>query len=58
MHAQAPPATERKPAPVRPAAEERINLNFRATAIEEVFDMLSRKDNINIILTRAASPAR
>ena len=50
-HAQAPPAPERKPAPVRPAAEERINLNFRATAIEEVFDMLSRKDNINMIVS-------
>ena len=55
VHAQAPPAPERKPAPVRPAAEERINLNFRATAIEEVFDMLSRKDNINIILTRGVT---
>ena len=55
VHAQAPPATQGKPAPVRPAADERINLTFRATAIEEVFDMLSRKDNINIILTRGVT---
>jgi type II secretory pathway component GspD/PulD (secretin) len=48
------------PAPVQPAVkppprEERINVNFRATPIEEVFDMLSRKDNVNIILSRGVT---
>ena len=42
-------------APRLPASEERISVNFRATPIEEVFDMLSRKDNINIILSRGVS---
>ena len=54
-HAQVPQAADTKPAPLRPAAEERINVNFRATPIEEVFDMLSRKDNVNIILTRGVT---
>jgi type II secretory pathway component GspD/PulD (secretin) len=37
------------------AREERVNLNFRATPIEEVFDMLSRKDRVNIILSKGVT---
>jgi type II secretory pathway component GspD/PulD (secretin) len=39
----------------QPAREARFNVNFRATPIEEVFDMLSRKDGTNIILSRGVS---
>src|SRR5829696_7368971 len=39
----------------RAAVGERISLNFRATPIEEVFDMLSRKDSVNIILSKGVS---
>jgi type II secretory pathway component GspD/PulD (secretin) len=39
----------------RPAAEQRISLNFRATPIEEIFDVLSRRDGTNIILTRGVT---
>jgi len=42
------------PAPRAPR-EERFNVNFRATPIEEVFDMLSRKDGTNIILSKGVS---
>src|SRR5829696_10213947 len=49
---QAPPAQPPIPAAAR---ADRINLNFRATPIEEVFDMLSRKDNVNIILSKGVS---
>jgi type II secretory pathway component GspD/PulD (secretin) len=43
-------------APARAAPrEERINVNFRATPIEEVFDMLSRKDGTNIILSKGVT---
>jgi type II secretory pathway component GspD/PulD (secretin) len=54
VHAQVPQAPERE-LPVRRAGQERISVNFRATPIEEVFDMLSRKDNINIILSRGVT---
>ena len=50
VHAQAP-----QPPPSLQPAQERINVNFRATPIEEVFDMLARKDNINIILSKGVS---
>ena len=49
------------PVPAAPAAaaaapaEERINLNFRAAPIEEVFDMLSRKDQVNIVLSKGVT---
>jgi type II secretory pathway component GspD/PulD (secretin) len=51
------PVLAQDPAPParRAPGEERINVNFRATPIEEVFDMLSRKDSINIILSRGVS---
>jgi len=55
VNAQAPQAPEREPPARRAAGEERINVNFRATPIEEVFDMLSRKDNTNIILSRGVT---
>jgi type II secretory pathway component GspD/PulD (secretin) len=42
-------------APRASVREERVNLNFRATPIEEVFDMLSRKDRINIILSKGVT---
>jgi len=53
----AQPLLAQDPAPParRAASEERINLNFRATPIEEVFDMLSRKDGTNIILSRGVT---
>ena len=50
VRAQAP-----QPPPPPQPAQERINVNFRATPIEEVFDMLARKDNINIILSKGVS---
>ncbi len=42
---------EARPAP----SENRVNLNFRATPIEEVFDMLSRKERVNIILSKGVT---
>ena len=48
-------AQEAKPVPPPPARDERINVTFRATPIEEVFDMLSRKDNVNIILSKGVT---
>jgi len=53
----AQPVSAQDPAPParRAASEERLNLNFRATPIEEVFDMLSRKDGTNIILSRGVT---
>lgn len=42
-------------APVVAPVEERINLNFRAAPIEEVFDMLSRKDQVNIVLSKGVT---
>jgi len=47
----AEPAPAARPAP----SEERVNLNFRATPIEEVFEMLSRKDRVNIILSKGVT---
>ena len=38
-----------------PASEPRISINFRATPIEEVFDVLSRRHGTNIILTRGVT---
>jgi type II secretory pathway component GspD/PulD (secretin) len=46
---------EQAPAARAAVGEERVNLNFRATPIEEVFDMLSRKDRINIILSKGVT---
>lgn len=34
----------------RPVAGNRVTLNFRDSSIQEVFDVLSRKDKVNIIL--------
>ena len=46
---------EREPQ-ARPApGEDRVNFNFRATPIEEAFDMLSRKDGTNIILSKGVT---
>ncbi len=52
-----PPAygAEVKPIAAAPSGEERINLNFRAAPLEEVFDMLSRKDQLNIVLTKGVT---
>ncbi len=47
----AEPAPAARPAP----SEDRVNLNFRATPIEEVFEMLSRKDRVNIILSKGVT---
>jgi type II secretory pathway component GspD/PulD (secretin) len=47
-------AQEPKPAPAAPR-DQRFNVNFRSTPIEEVFDMLSRKDGTNIILSKGVS---
>ncbi len=52
--APVPPA-EAAPVPAAAPGEERINLNFRAAPIEEVFDMLSRKDQVNIVLSKGVS---
>lgn len=40
---------------VKPEETERVTLNFRETPIQEVFDILSRKDKVNIILDTAVS---
>lgn len=42
---------------VIPEETERVTLNFRKTPIQEVFDILSRKDKVNIILDKAVSGA-
>ena len=34
---------------------DRITLNFRESSIQEVFDVLSRKDKINIILGKGVT---
>jgi len=39
----------------RAPREERFNVNFRSTPIEEVFDMLSRKDGTNIVLSKGVA---
>ncbi len=41
------------PAPAR--KDERVDLKFRAAPIEEVFDMLSRKEQINIVLAKGVT---
>jgi type II secretory pathway component GspD/PulD (secretin) len=46
---------EPEPAKRRASSNDRINLNLRATPIEEVFDMLSRKDGVNIILSKGVT---
>jgi type II secretory pathway component GspD/PulD (secretin) len=48
-------AAEDAPTLRRAGTQERISVNFRATPIEEVFDMLSRKDSINIIVSKGVS---
>jgi type II secretory pathway component GspD/PulD (secretin) len=40
---------------VKPEETERVTLNFRKTPIQEVFDILSRKDQVNIILDKSVS---
>ncbi len=47
----AEPAPAARPAP----SEDRVNLNFRATPIEQVFEMLSRKERVNIILSKGVT---
>src|SRR5712692_1973860 len=47
----AEPDPAARPAP----GEDRVNLNFRATPIEEVFEMLSRKERVNIILSKGVT---
>jgi len=53
----APPLYGAEPEPAaRPAPSgDRVDFSFRATAIEEVFDMLSRKDRVNIILSKGVT---
>src|SRR5712692_838627 len=48
-------AQERKPQARPTPSEDRVNFNFRATPIEEAFDMLSRKDGTNIILSKGVT---
>ena len=48
-------AQDAPPPAARAPREERFNVNFRATPIEEVFDMLSRKDGTNIILSKGVT---
>lgn len=38
-----------------PAATDRITINFRDASIQEVFDVLSRKDRLNIVLGRGVT---
>ena len=46
---------EPAPAARRAPSEDRVNLNFRATPIEQVFEMLSRKERVNIILSKGVT---
>lgn len=39
----------------KPEESERVTLNFRESPIQEVFDILSRKDKVNIILDKAVT---
>ncbi len=57
LMAAAPSLYGAEPNPAaRPApSEERVNLNFRATPIEQVFEMLSRKERVNIILSKGVT---
>jgi type II secretory pathway component GspD/PulD (secretin) len=49
-------AAQAEPAPRAPAGGGgRVSLNLRSTPIEEVFDMLSRKDNVNIIVSKGVT---
>ena len=53
------PALALAPTPAGTPAgeEERITLTFRAAPVEQVFDMLSRKDNVNILLSKGVTGA-
>jgi type II secretory pathway component GspD/PulD (secretin) len=42
-------------APAPAASEERVTLNFRNVPIEEVFTFLSRKDKVNIIVSKGVT---
>ncbi len=43
------------PASVKEASSGRITLDIRSLPIEEVFDLLSRKDKVNIIVTKGVT---
>jgi type II secretory pathway component GspD/PulD (secretin) len=40
---------------VKPQEPERVTLNFRESPIQDVFEILSRKDKVNIILDKAVN---
>ncbi|MBI3045848.1 MAG: type II secretion system protein GspD [Betaproteobacteria bacterium] len=50
-----PRVTPPPPAAVQEAGDGRVTLDFRALPIEEVFDLLSRRDKVNIILSKGVT---
>ena len=51
MAARAVPVEEKKQEEIG----DRVTLNFRESSIQEVFDVLSRKDKVNIILGKGVT---
>ena len=49
------PAAAPSPALIQAEGDERFTLNFRNMPIEEVFELLSRKDKVNIIVSKGVS---
>lgn len=47
--------TSPAPAVLQEAGEGRVTLDFRSLPIEEVFDLLSRRDKVNIILSKGVT---
>jgi len=50
-----PPAAVPSPALIQAEGDDKFTLNFRNMPIEEVFELLSRKDNVNIIISKGVS---
>ena len=50
-----PPVAPPSPALIQAEGDDRFTLNFRNMPIEEVFELLSRKDKVNIIVSKGVS---
>lgn len=49
------PAVRSSPELIQAEGDQRFSLNFRNVPIEEVFELLSRKDKVNIIVSKGVS---
>jgi type II secretory pathway component GspD/PulD (secretin) len=49
------PAAAASPPLIQAEGDERVTLNFRNAPIEEVFELLSRKEKVNIIVSKGVS---